>query len=473
MHTQDHWSKTKKSRAKACKLLGIEPLITKSIRQQHQSPSDTVLDHALSAVLGAVWLDCERQEQKVSDIRLTILEVLRTIDAIVVEQSITAGCVTGVDKSPTHQYSIITGPPEGRFETTDLNHGGLDDVESFTREWFEQELSHFPSEMLPHQDSSLMLQPFAGQDDSIAYLESRDVFDINASGPASSSNHPAFEGTDVEPCADGLQYERHDRGPSDAQRGQSNISTSPNTPIYAARIVKGGKRKRNQDRETKLDSLYYKMLQAEQRKLTRVSQVDQESLIPFLQHPVLEKLERKPSILVRHLYLAIGSWETIADFKDLLQLARSDSGICRQPSLLPCTAATMYREICQLEKEESLCVLLRRYYILNLCDEEQLYNDRHSHVIVETPATVGEFRVAKPGNPVFALDSSLTERLLSKIMPDTDPESDEFKKARSKVKRLRKLAGRLRLLVKRYGFGVLGLLPSGSSFEQMPLTDSM
>lgn len=106
-----------------------------------------------------------------------------------------------------------------------------------------------------------------------------------------------------------------------------------------------------------------------------------------------------------------------------------------------------------MEKEEALCVLPRRYHTINLCDEEQLYNDRHSPIIVETSVTVGGFRVTKPGNPIFALDPRLTERLLSKIMLDTDPESDDSKKARSKVKRPRKLAGRPHLLVKRYVFG--------------------
>ncbi|KAF2844496.1 hypothetical protein T440DRAFT_316666 [Plenodomus tracheiphilus IPT5] len=473
LHTQDHWSKTKRGRAKACKLLGIEPLITKSVRQQHQPPSDTVLDHALSAVLGAIWLDCEGQEQKISDIRSTILGVLRTIDAIVVEQSVIAGCVTGVDKSPTHQCNLITDMPEGHSETIDLNLGDLDDVEVFTREWFEQELSRFPLEVLPHQNSSSALQSLGGQDDCIVFPDGHHVDNINASDPASIINHSAFKGADVEPCADGSRHEKQGNGPSDAQMGQSQLATSQNTPSDAAKAMKGAKRKRNQDGEEKLDSLYQKMLQAEQRKLACVSQVDQESLIRFLQHPVLEKLEGRASILARFLYLAIGSWKTIVDFKDLCQLARSDSSVCRQLSHLSCNAAAMYGEICRLEKEEALCVLLRRYYIINLCDEEQLYNDRHSHVIVETPVTVNGFRVAKPGNPVFALDSSLTERLLFKIMPETDPESDEFKKARSKVKRLRKLAERLRLLVKRYGFGILGLLPSGSSFEQMSLSDSM
>ncbi|KAF3006091.1 hypothetical protein E8E13_011127 [Curvularia kusanoi] len=476
LHTHDHWSKTKKSRAKACKVLGIEPLIIKSVRQQHQSPSDTVLDHALSAVLGAIWLDCERQEQKLSDIRSTILRVLRTIDAIVDEQSVTADCVPGVEETPAHKCNSITDLPGGQSATTGLNQGGLDDVEYFIREWFEKELGHLPLEMLTHQNSPLALQAFSGQDDCITFLNSRHMDDINVSNPAPVVDYSAFEGADVGPRADGLGYETQDDEPSDtqtAQTGQSQLVTSQNIPSDAAKAMKGAKRKRDQGGEENFNSLYQKMLQAEQRKLACVSQVEQESLNRFLRHPALEKLEGKASILAQFLYLAIGSWRTIVDFKDLLQLARSDSTVCRQPSLLRCNAAVMYGEICRLEKEEALCVLLRRYHIINLCDEEQLYNDCHSHIIVETPITVGGLRVAKPGNPVFALDSSLTERLLSKIMPSTDPESGEFKKARSKVKRLRRLAERLHILVKRYGFGVLGLLPSGSSFEQMSLTDNM
>lgn len=432
-----------------------------------------MLDHGLSALLGAIWLDCERQGNKISQIRSTILEVLRTIDAIVDEQSSTAGCLTGSDKSPTHQCDPITDTPRDHSLTTDLTHGGVDDVEVFIREWFEQELGYFSFEMMPHQDTPLELQPFPGQDESMAFLDSRHVNDGNALDPALRNNHPALKSTDVEHCADGLRYEGQGNGHPDAQREQSHLSTLQHIPSDAVRTIEGPKRKRSQGGEANFDSLYHKMLQAELRKLACVSEVDQESLIRFLQHPVLEKLERKASILARFLYLAIGSWETIVDFKDLLHLARSDSSVCRQASFLSSNAAAMYGEICRLEKEEALCVLLRRYYIINLCHEEQVYNDRHSHVIMETPDTVGGFRVAKPGNPVFALDSTLTERLLSKIMPDTDPESNEFKRARNKVKRLRKLAEYLHVLVKRYGFGILGLLPSGASFEQMPLTDSM
>lgn len=451
-------------------MLGLKALITQSVRQQHQPPSDTVLDHALSAVLGAIWLDCERQEHKMSYIRSIILEVLRTIDAIVGEQLVTTRHVTGVDEKATDRCDLSMDPPERQFEPSDLNYGSIDDVERFTRDWFEQEIGQFTHEMLPHQADPAALELPAGQEDFVAFFEEYRVNDIGATDLVSHDNHLIFGNSDIEPCTDGLSYERQENHTSDEQMEEPLLRTSPSN---AGSTVKGSKRKRNQDIGEKHRSLYREMLQTEKQKLIHVSQVDQGNLIRFLQHPVLEKQDGRTSTLTRFLYLAIGSWKTIVAFNDLLQLARSDKSVCRQACLLPRDVAAMYGEICRLEKEEALCVLLRRYYIIILCDEEQLYNDRHSHVIVETPVTIGGVRVAKPGNPVFARDSSLTERLLLKIMPDIDPKSTEFKNARSKVKRLRKLAERLRLLVKCYGFGILGLLPSGSSFGQISLTDDM
>ena len=88
LNTQDHWSKTKKGRAMACRALGIEPFITQSVRQQHQPPSDTILDNALSAILGAVWLDCESQGKTASETRCTTSKVMRTIYAVLEKPSL-------------------------------------------------------------------------------------------------------------------------------------------------------------------------------------------------------------------------------------------------------------------------------------------------------------------------------------------------------------------------------------------------
>lgn len=444
-----------------------------SVRQQHQRPSDTVLDHAFSAVLGAIWLDCERQEYKVPHIRSTILEVLGVIDAIVDQNPVTEKKNPGDDNPPPPQGNMVTDPPGWKDpETAESDQGYPDDIDHFTREWFAYELNCCRFDSNLYESPSLNLQPSDSQNDCTVSLGSHLAKDVDTSILASSNNASALEESVVEPTFDGLQYGRQVSVPSDAERDDRAFSTPQNTPSLAEMTVRGEKRKRSQDEHERSNYVYQKMLQAEQQKLMRYSQVDQESLTRFLKHPILDKLDGRGSV-ARFLYLTIGSWETIIDFKGLIEVSRGDASACRPTSTLLCNAAAKYNEICRLENEEALCLLLKRYHIISLCEEEQLYNDHHSHIIMETPSTVNEGRVTKPGNPVFALESSLTERLLLRIMPDTDPRSADFQKARVKVKRLRKLAGRLRHLVKHYGVGILCLLPSGPSFKEMSLTDNM
>ncbi|KAJ8113218.1 hypothetical protein OPT61_g4597 [Boeremia exigua] len=471
IHAQDHWSKTKKARAKACRLLGIGSLIMQSVRQHQQPPSDTVLDHAFSAVIGAMWLDCERQEQKVPHIRSTILKVLRIIDALVEQHSVTTDATEG-ERSLDRQCDLISDPHGLHPGVSHLDQGEPDDVENFTREWFAQELEGFPFESIAHPKFSLDPQPFFSQGNLAVSLDSHLVHDIDTSNLASSGKHSTCEGISLDTSADELQYERQSSRPSGAEREHSSFPTAQKTLSITNTSVKRSKRKRHQEENEKASCSYQNMLQAERQKLMQYSQVERESLNQFLEHSALDKLDRKGSVVARFLYLTIGSWETIIDYKCLIQLSQGDASICRPIDLFSCNPAAMYNEICRLEKKEASCVLLRRYHILSLCEEEQLHNDDYSHIIVETPSTIDEGRLARPGNPVFARESGLTERLLLKIMPDTDPRSPDFQKARGKIKRLRKLAGRLRLLVKRYGVGILCLLPSGTSFKDMSLTDN-
>jgi dsRNA-specific ribonuclease len=84
-NSREHWWKNKKSRAKLCELLGIGSCIKQSIRQGDLSPSTAVLDHALSALFGAVWLDCENQGKSANETRNTISKVLHHINASVNE----------------------------------------------------------------------------------------------------------------------------------------------------------------------------------------------------------------------------------------------------------------------------------------------------------------------------------------------------------------------------------------------------
>lgn len=84
-NSREHWWKNKKGRAKVCKSLGVGSYIKQSARQGDLSPSTAVLDHALSALFGAVWLDCENQGKSANETRSTISKVLHHIYASVNE----------------------------------------------------------------------------------------------------------------------------------------------------------------------------------------------------------------------------------------------------------------------------------------------------------------------------------------------------------------------------------------------------
>jgi hypothetical protein len=84
-NSREHWWKNKKGRAKVCRSLGIGSYIKQSARQGDLSPSTAVLDHALSALFGAVWLDCENQGKSANETRSTISKVLHHIYASVNE----------------------------------------------------------------------------------------------------------------------------------------------------------------------------------------------------------------------------------------------------------------------------------------------------------------------------------------------------------------------------------------------------
>lgn len=58
---QDYWFKDKRKRASICCILGIDQYLIQSVRQKDQAPSRDVLATAVSAILGAIWLDLQTQ----------------------------------------------------------------------------------------------------------------------------------------------------------------------------------------------------------------------------------------------------------------------------------------------------------------------------------------------------------------------------------------------------------------------------
>ena len=458
LNTQDHWSKTKKGRAMACRALGIEPFITQSVRQQHQPPSDTILDNALSAILGAVWLDCESQGKTALETRCTTWEVMRTIDMVLEKPSLIA----------SHSPSTVGGDPvpQIRIAGSTLTQDWYD--------WFDPESSDMSHEqtfceyLIPEQQE-LYFEP-----------ESTSMSGLSLAGdcsvPVIASNIQQYSmcvESNLPLEKDQTRFISHNSNRRGEAGTTSCSSESASTDGSADLPTMHPKRKRVQSSQNKNDSTYRSMLGLEKDKLNPFTHDERTRLARFLESPLFSKQDHKFSTSHQFLYLAIGSRLAIEDYKGLLRLARSVSGVGQPSRALSWSAAETYKRICCLEKEEALHVLRRRYHTMQLCGNENRTCLGYSQMIVETPRTVCAAGRANAGNPRFALDAKLTDELLRKIMPDTQDDSSEFEKARRKVKQLRKLARYLHVMVDSYGFGILALLPSGPSFGELSLTDSM
>lgn len=460
-NSRDHWSKTKKGRATACRALGFESSITQSARQLHQPASETVLDNAFSAIIGAVWLDCEARGMTAADTRRTVWNVLRELDAIL--ESLPFMSSEGrILQSMSNASITMLGDSVERSDMTDLLN------------WLPQGLSDLPCGELSYENHIIEPQGLTIQ----ASVEADRILPPEGCVFGSlGENAITMSGQGISACVDlGTEFEDILSPSHFDSYGRSvlfSAETLENVESNAATSATCAKRKRTEDSREMSNPTYHRVLDLEQHKLERISQNEREKLERYLDHPDISQLDKDPSVLFHFLYLAIGSWQTIHDFKDQLRLARNFSDFHKQSTTSRLTPSQTYNEICRLEKEESLNVLLRRYHTILLCQNEQERDSPCSNMTVETPITVGVARRLNAGNPLLALDAELTNRLLYKIMPDVQPGTNDFKKARRKVKRLRKLARYLDILVQSYGLGILALLPSGPSFEEASLNDNL
>lgn len=466
LHVRNHWWNTKKGRAAACRSLGFEPFIVRSARQHHQSLSDAVLDNAFSAIIGAVWLDCEGRGITTAVTRRTLWEVLCSIDDALTNSSLIASEDSALLQMNYEKGELFgdwlakSGPPTARFGAE------LDDIGKFAQEWsewvFGDACHDFVLEQPELSNKSPLDFPIETEND-----HSPRVGLVGDSGGSILSLACTKSGIEYEevPCKSHDTLDETSVFSSSEELRNANANATPSSPNL--------KRKRSQGIRGKDHPIYSSMLCSEQQKLDCVAPHRKDDLARFLEIPQVYRSEKNSAMLLRFLYLALGSWQTLDDFKGQLRLARSLPVICRQSGATQWTAAETYREICRLEGVETLNILIRRYHTINLCKHEGEENHRCNQIIVETPHTIGLPGRSNAGNPILALDASLTDQLVRKIMPDTEPGSEESKKARRKVKRLRRLARYLHVLIDSYGIGILALLPSGPSFGDISLTDNV
>jgi hypothetical protein len=303
LNTQNHWSKTKKGRAMACRALCIEPFITQSVRQQHQPPSDTVLNNALSAILGAVWLDCESQRKTASETRCTTWKVMRTIDAVLENSPLRA----------RHSPSTIGGDPVPQFEIT------ASTLNEDSYSWFDREFGDMSREQVFSED--LISGPQEPRFEPESTLMSGLSLAGGCSAPiiASSIQQYAMCTKFNLPLERGQARSMGYNGNRCGEAGStpcSSESTYTDGNIAAATVHP--KRKRIQTIQYRNESTYRSMLDGEKDKLNPLTQDERTKLAKFLEYPLFGKLDHKFLTSHHFLNLTIGSRLAIEDYKSLL-----------------------------------------------------------------------------------------------------------------------------------------------------------
>lgn len=174
---------------------------------------------------------------------------------------------------------------------------------------------------------------------------------------------------------------------------------------------------------------------------------------------------------LRLFYLTIGSSQPLLGFKAILHTARNLSDAHPNSVTTALPPRERYAEICRLASQEALCVLLRRYHIIELFKTAQASVFQEHGLIVQTPSIQITGGQAMAGNPVHRAQANLTEEVVGKIWRGPPNGTPEYQKIRRHVTELRRLANILAIWTDRYGFGVLALLPSGLNESGLNFND--
>jgi hypothetical protein len=159
-------------------------------------------------------------------------------------------------------------------------------------------------------------------------------------------------------------------------------------------------------------------------------------------------------------YFAIASPESLAALKTILKAQRRSlenklSGI--NWNLPP---PERMKEIESLNEDMAQVCFLRRCHTFHIFVESSLKSLKSSDGFFNlTSQSISTRANPKMGNPINLEDSRVSERIMRELYPNMNIKGPEYEKKLRFVKKLRKLGQRFEMLVDKFGYGILGLLP--------------
>lgn len=156
----------------------------------------------------------------------------------------------------------------------------------------------------------------------------------------------------------------------------------------------------------------------------------------------------------------IASPLSVTILQDIIRNCRAQTGPASWKFTQQLSPFERYRVIESMDQNIAYLHLLKRYHILQLFEECGGANTRSSVGIVLTTPQDFENPQKRLGNPEKNAKADLTRSMLKTIFPDLQQDTSEYKAKYKVMTRLRKLGGRLYILSKEFGRGIIGLMPN-------------
>ncbi|KAM3153800.1 hypothetical protein ABEW05_005754 [Botrytis cinerea] len=163
---------------------------------------------------------------------------------------------------------------------------------------------------------------------------------------------------------------------------------------------------------------------------------------------------------LKMLYFTIGSGESLVSLASLLKIRRGSIAGKQPPAMNSLTIVERMKKVELLNTKIAYNVFERRYHIYHLYTESRALNHKTSDGFVNTTTqSMLTHSVSRMGNPLNLDEKQVTQKMLDLLHSDLVPGGKEYQKKLRSIGRIRKLGERFEILVRKFGYGIIGLLP--------------
>jgi hypothetical protein len=165
-------------------------------------------------------------------------------------------------------------------------------------------------------------------------------------------------------------------------------------------------------------------------------------------------------IQLKMFYFAIGSVESLVSLKSMIEIARRSIAGKQPTETGSLTTMERMKLIERLNTKIAYNIFERRYHIYHLLVDSRAAHQKTSDGFVNsTCQSISTNSAPRMGNPQNLDDSQLSKNILKTLHPALIPGTLEYKKKLRSMGNIRKLGERFEILVERFGYGIIGLLP--------------